>query len=190
MEHAAIAACSSLTFPGTRHHVVFLDRDVLGVAPDKAVVPEKSPLRAQRLEPATAEAAHAAHVIALGGRDAVAGPEPRDLAAHFLDHAGDLVPRDDRQLDAGLHGAVAHHDVVEADAAGADADQDVARTHGGPRNLLGNEDVDVPRRALDDGAHQPSPLQTPFKSEVADPAGSVRAVQYLPALKISGSPSP
>ena len=172
------------------HDVVVLDRDVLGVAADEAVIAQKTSFPAQRLEAAAAEAAHAADVVALRGGHPVARPYARHLAADFLDDAGDLVTRDDGKLDPGLHRAVAHDDVVEAHAAGGDADQHVAGTHARPRDLLGHEDVDPAGGALDDGAHQPSPLHTPLRSEVADPAGSARAVQYLPALKISGSPSP
>ena len=67
--------------------------------------------------------------------DEIAEPKVAHLRAQPVDRAGDLVAEDHRHADAAPEGAVAHHDVVEADAAGRDRDPDLARPRLARRHL-------------------------------------------------------
>src|SRR3972149_2552154 len=96
---------------GNERDIVVADRHVLGIAADHAPVAEELPVGAQRLAPAAAEPARAADVIALRGRHAIARLEAGHLAPDLDDGAGDLVPQNARQLDAGLERAVARQTV-------------------------------------------------------------------------------
>ena len=67
-------------------------------------------------------------MIALHGCNAVTRSEGAHVAPDVDDRAGDLMTEDARHLHAKFQSAVARHDVVEANAARIDFDDDVLRT--------------------------------------------------------------
>ena len=119
---------------GHQRDVIVLDRDVFRIAADHAGIAGELAVGTQRLLPHAAMPARAADVIALHGRDLVAGLEAAHVAAGIDHRAGDLVTQNHRHLHAVLQGAVARDDVVEAHAAGIDLDDDVLR----PRRRVGD----------------------------------------------------
>src|SRR5712692_9069654 len=123
--------------------VVVADGDVLAIAADHAVVAEELALEAERLAAAAAEAAGAADVVALRGRDALAHLEARHLAAQLDHRARDLVAEHARHFHPRLQGAVARQQVVKADAAGVDLDDDLARAGDRVRDALQPHRVDA-----------------------------------------------
>jgi hypothetical protein len=137
------------------HHgdVVVLHRHVFAVAADHAVVAEELALGAQHLAAAAAEAAGAADVIALRRRHAVANFKSVYFRSNINHCAGNLVAQHAGHLHAGLEGAVARQDIVEAHAAGIDPDHHVARPGHRVRDGLQAHRIDAAGLPDDDRFH-------------------------------------
>jgi len=82
----------------------------------------------------------------------------------FLDRTGHLVTEDDRHADVAPVGAVAHHDIMKADAAGGDRNPDLARTGLARRDIDDAQDLGRTGSLGDDGAHQRPQLSSPRAS--------------------------
>lgn len=98
-------------------------------------------------------AAIAADVTIGRGGNEVARPQVAHLRTELLDRAGHLVTEDGRQADAAPVGAVAHHDVVKADAAGGNRNPDLARAGLARADLGDAQDFGRAGSFGDDGAH-------------------------------------
>ena len=92
-------------------------------------------------------------VVDRGGNEITAA-KLAHLRAEPLDSAGHLMAEDDRHSDAAPKRAVAHHDVVEADAAGGDRDPDLTRSRLARRHIGDAQDIWGTGSFDDDGTHQ------------------------------------
>jgi len=82
---------------------------------------------------------------ALGCGDTVTDFEMADLGPDFLDCPGNLVPQNQRHLHTGFQGAVACHNIMEADTAGMDPDHNLAGRGLGLGNILAAQYIDTSR---------------------------------------------
>jgi hypothetical protein len=137
---------------------VGIDTDEFGVAAIEPGIAEKNPLRTGRLMAAAAMPAMAADMAMDRGGDQIATTEFAHFRAELFDPARNFMAEDHRHLDSAPKRAVAHHDVVEADAAGGDRDPDLARPRLARRHIGDAQDIRGTGSFDDDGAHLPFPL--------------------------------
>src|SRR5690606_28938530 len=165
-----------------KRDVVVLHGHVFGIAADHAVVAEKLAVLAKRLAPRSAEGACAANVIALGGRNTVARFEVAHVAADVDHGAGNFMAEDEGHFHAGLERAVARDDVVEADTAAVDLDDDVLRAGDRVGHGLHVEDVDAARLFNHHRLHLLSPTGANFSNVTSGVARSKTARTRMPVL--------
>ena len=113
---------------------------------------------------AAAMPAIAADVAVGRGGHEIAALRSSTSEPSLLDRAGHLVTEDDRHADAAPIGAVAHHDIMKADAAGGDRDPDLARTRLARRHIGDAQDVGRTGSLGDDGTHRGPRLSSPRAS--------------------------
>jgi hypothetical protein len=94
--------------------------------------------------PATAVPAAAAHMALRRGGNSIAAAKLAHLRAQLLNRPCNFVAEDNRQLHPTAKCAIAHHDVMETDAASRDGDSDLARPRLARRH---NDDAQHRRRA-------------------------------------------
>src|SRR6185436_5243046 len=95
-----------------------IDTNKFGVAAVEPGITEKDPIGTRGLVAAAAMPAIAADMAVGRGGHGVAASQASHALTELFDRAGHLVTEDDRQAYSAPERSIAHHDIVEADAAG------------------------------------------------------------------------